>query len=242
MVSIKHTLKKIIPKKYYPRIVQLYLKYRYLFYLGSKFECPFCRKKFRKFLPTGFRFPILKEKKVIGGGYRHNAVCPYCYSTDRERLIYLYLKFKTNLFTTNKKIKLLHVAPERNLQNVLSSHPNIDYISADLSSPLAMIKMDITNIPYKDNFFDIIICNHVLEHVQNDYKAMSELHRVLKPGGWAILQVPISPILEKTYEDPTITDPRKREELFGQGDHVRLYEKTTRTDLNQQDFVLNYLD
>ena len=105
------------------------------------------------------------------------------------------------------------------------AHPNIDYLSADLNSPSAMVKMDITNIKYEDNSFDVIICNHVLEHIPDDRKAMSELYRVLKPGGWAILQVPISLLLNKTYEDPTVTTPEEREKVFGQSDHVRIYAK-----------------
>jgi ubiquinone/menaquinone biosynthesis C-methylase UbiE len=103
------------------------------------------------------------------------------------------------------------------------SCPSIDYRSADISSPLAMDKVDIAKFKYEDNSFDVIICCHVLEHVPDDRKAMSELYRVLKPGGWAILQVPISLSLEKTYEDPTVATPKERERAFGQCDHFRIY-------------------
>lgn len=228
--KVKSLIERIVPKKYLPLIVDLYYKSGYFFsflYIGTEFECPFCRGHFRKFLPGGLNFPVLKEKNVVGGGYRVNAICPRCYSFDRERLIYLYIKNKTNLFKKRqKKLKVLHVAPERNLQQVFMSYPEvIDYLSIDLSSPLAMVKMDITSIKYEDNSFDVIICNHVLEHIPNDQKAMSELYRVLKPGGFAILQVPISLSLEKTYEDPTVTTPEEREKVFGQSNHVRIYAK-----------------
>jgi len=102
---------------------------------------------------------------------------------------------------------------------------NIDYLTADLNPEQVMVKMDITAIQYPDKTFDAILCNHVLEHIPDDRKAMSELHRVLKPGGWAILQVPVSKVLEQTYEDSTITSPQEREKHFGQKDHVRIYGK-----------------
>jgi len=179
----------------------------------------------------------LKEKNVVGGGYRLNSTCPRCSSSDRERLIYLYLKNKTELFY--KDIKVLHVAPERNLQRVLMAHPNIDYLCADLDSAFTMVKMDITNIKYENNFFDVIICNHVLEHIINDRIAMSELYRVLKPGGWAILQVPLSLSLNKTYEDPKVTTPEEREKVFGQKDHVRIYAKDYKDRLEKIGFIVD---
>jgi predicted SAM-dependent methyltransferase len=100
---------------------------------------------------------------------------------------------------------------------------NLDYVSADINSPLAMVKMDITNIPCEDNSFDTILCSHVLEHVMDDQKAMRELFRVLKPEGWAILQVPIDCERDKTFEDPNIVSPEDREKFFGLSDHVRVY-------------------
>ncbi|MBE0446813.1 MAG: methyltransferase domain-containing protein [Actinobacteria bacterium] len=208
----------------------------FLPYIGTEFECPLCGSSFRKFLPNGLDLPVLKEKDIVGAGYRLNTLCPRCHSSERERLIYLYLRDNTNLFHEN--LKLLHIAPEKSLSRVLTTYRNIDYLSADLNSPRAMIKMDITDIKHADNLFDVIICNHVLEHIPNDRKAMSELYRVLKPGGWAILQVPISLSLNKTYEDPAITSPEEREKMFGQSDHVRIYAKDYKDRLEKAGFSI----
>ena len=185
------------------------------------YKCPICNSHLKKLYPFGLKIPVLTKKKVIGGGYRLNALCPVCYSTDRERLAYLYLSKKTNIFT--EVAKLLHVAPEPGLSKIIKKHSNIDYLTADISSDDVMVKMDITEINFPDKTFDIIICNHVLEHIVDDRKAMRELFRVLKPGGWGILQVPMSLSIERTYEDYSITDPAEREQAFGQSDHVRIY-------------------
>ena len=225
--KLKLTIKKILPRKYSSLFFDIISKVKYLLnyykYFGNKKKCPFCQKHFRKFISGGYKNLVLKEKKVIGGYFRENVFCPYCHSSDRERLVYLYLLNKTDLFS--KKYKLLHIAPEQNLQKKILSHSNINYISADLDSPLAMIKMDVTNIGFADNTFDVIICNHVLEHIINDQKAIAEFYRVLKPNGWAILQVPISMSLKKTYEDYSVNLPKQKEKTFGQRDHVRIYAK-----------------
>jgi SAM-dependent methyltransferase len=115
------------------------------------------------------------------------------------------------------------VAPERGLSHIILKHQNIEYITADLMADNVMVQMDITDIEYPSDTFDVIICNHVLEHVVDDKKAMSELYRVMKPGGWGILQVPIALALTETYEDEAVTEPLEREALFGQADHVRIY-------------------
>jgi SAM-dependent methyltransferase len=151
---------------------------------------------------------------------RPQALCPVCGALDRHRLTYLYFIQETNLFNGDKKT-LLHVAPESQLSRLFQEADYINYLSADLSSPSAMVKMDITDIHYPDCSFDVIYCSHVLEHVSDDRRAMRELHRVLKADGWAILQVPISG--DTTFEDPTITNPDIREQLFRQNDHLRQY-------------------
>lgn len=151
-----------------------------------------------------------------------NVICPYCNSQPRHRSLTLLLKQKSNL-DLNKPIKMLHIAPEASLRKLFDSKDNIEYITADLNNPGVDVKMDITQIPYDNNTFDIIICNHVLEHILDDRQAMRELLRVLKPNGWASLQVPIAYHQEKTFEDVTIQSPEDRLRYFGQEDHVRWY-------------------
>ncbi len=172
--------------------------------------CPCCNSYFCKFLPFGVKTNL-----------RANARCPVCGSLERLRLLWLYLKNKTNLYAAD--LRVLHFAPEYILHKKLKSMPNIDYISADLSSSLAMVKTDITDILFTDNSFDVIICSHVLEHISDDRRAMRELYRVLKPGGWAVLQVPIDTNRNVTFEDPEIVTPEDRHRNFGNYDHVRLY-------------------
>jgi SAM-dependent methyltransferase len=216
--ALKALLKMMIPVKFRPRLRATYER---VSYFGFRYKCPLCNSRLKTFLPFGFTFPVLKAKKVVGGGYRQNALCPICGSLDRERLLYLYLLHKTDIFEKPKK--LLHVAPEARLTARLRAKADIDYLTADISSKDVMVEMDITDIRFPDESFDAIICNHVLEHIIDDGKAMSELYRILKPGGWAILQVPLSLTLKNTYEDFSITTSTAREEAFGQADHVRVY-------------------
>ena len=221
---------KTIPRKQLQLISHYVLKILAVFYIGNQVECPVCMHSFRKFLPYG---------RIS----RSNALCPNCLSLERHRLLWLFLNDKTDFFTT--KAKMLHVAPELCYIKRFESLPKLEYLTADLESPLAKMKMDIHDIPFPENSFDIIFCNHVLEHVQDDKKVMSEILRVLKPGGWAILQVPIFlPLIQKTFEDPTIIDPQKRAELFGQDDHVRVYGKdyadrirSTGFEVIEEDFI-----
>ena len=190
-------------------------------YYGWRYQCPLCGGHVRKFLPSGLKIPVLAEKKVVGGGYRLNARCPICASSDRERLVYLYLSRKTDIF--HAKARLLHVAPEYALTRMLKRYSNIDYVTADLNAKNVMVTMDITHIDEPDGSFDAVLCNHVLEHIVDDGAAMRELHRILRPGGWGILQVPLSLSLGQTYEDDSVTTASERERAFGQSDHVRIY-------------------
>lgn len=118
---------------------------------------------------------------------------------------------------------MLHVAPEQPFIKRFKKIPTLDYTTADLVSPIADVKMDIQDIPFQDNTFDIVMCNHVMEHIPDEHKAITEVYRVLKKDGWAILQVPINTAFETTYEDPAITDPKEREKHFGQYDHIRFH-------------------
>ncbi|MCF0207056.1 MAG: class I SAM-dependent methyltransferase, partial [Bacteroidales bacterium] len=167
---------------------------------------PVCGKRFRKFLP-------------YGNSGADNRMCPKCLSLERHRLMWLYWTQYSDFFKSSKKV--LHIAPEQPFVKRFKKAANIDYTTADLVSPLADLHFDVMNIPLEDNSYDYVICNHVLEHVEDDIVAMREIHRVLKTGGEAILQVPINPKFETTYEDKSITDPLEREKHFGQYDHLR---------------------
>lgn len=203
---------RFIPRKYLQHFTGVGLKMLGLFYAGNQVQCPICEKTYRQFLPYGRINP------------RPNALCPNCLSLERHRLIWLYLTAKTDFFS--KRLHVLHIAPEPCFMSRFEKQHGETYITADIESPLAKVKMDIHQIPFEENRFDVVLCNHVLEHVANDIKAMSEIRRVLKPGGWAILQVPFfSPVPETTLEDSSITDPRERERVFGQDDHVRKFGK-----------------
>lgn len=200
---------KRIPRKYLQLFSHFVLRVMSLFYRGNKVQCPICEAQFRKFLPYG---------RVS----RENALCPSCLSLERHRLLWLFLKKETNFFEA--PLKMLHIAPELCFIDRFEALDNLDYTTADIESPLAKVKMDIHDIPFQAESFDVIFCNHVLEHVRDDHRAMTEMRRVLKPGGWAILQIPIfHPLKATTYEDASITDPKAREKAFGQDDHVRMY-------------------
>ena len=201
---VKRLLKKIIPPEAALQVRKI--KGRIL-YRGNKVYCPVCDYRSSKFL-------------TIPGHTR--LICPVCYSLQRHRLLSLYWQEATKLFDAPVK-RLLHIAPEPCFYNLFRKHPQIDYHSADLDSIWANIKADVTELPFEDSSFDVIICNHVLEHVPDDRKAMSEFYRVLAPGGWATLQVPV--VRETTFEDENVTTPAERLAVFGQADHVRIYGK-----------------
>jgi len=212
MKNIIAFLIRFVPRKYLQRFSGVGLKALGIFYYGNNVACPICKSQYRKFLPYGRINP------------RPNALCPSCLSLERHRLIWLYLQEKTNFFS--KQLDVLHIAPEPCFIDRFEKQHHDKYITADIESPLAKVKMDIHQIPFPENRFDVVLCNHVLEHVQDDIKAMSEIRRVLKPGGWAILQIPFfSPVPDVTFEDNSITNPREREKIFGQDDHVRLFGK-----------------
>lgn len=178
------------------------------FYRGHHMYCPVDKRAYRKFLPYGRIHP------------RPNALCPGSLTLERHRLMWLYLQEKTDFF--KKQYKVLHIAPEICFIPVFEKMDNLEYVTADLDSPWAQIQMDLHHVPFADNTFDVAFCNHVMEHVDDDIRCMSELHRVLKPGGWAIIQSPVYD-MPKTYENPLLTHPVEREIAFGQSDHVRKY-------------------
>lgn len=176
---------------------------------GSKYTDPIDGSSFRKFLPYGY------------GNQRENVLSPSTLSLERHRLLWLYLKNKTDFFS--RPLKVLHFAPEQAFYKRFRNLSNLDYTTTDLNSPLADVKADICDLPFENESFDFILCNHVLEHIPDDTKAMQELYRILKPGGTAILQIPQELDRVKTFQDDSITDPKERAKIFGQYDHVRVY-------------------
>ncbi len=181
----------------------------YLFFKGNRFTDPIDGKSYRKFLPYGY------------GKQRLNALSPGTLSLERHRQMWLYLQRETDFFSA--PLKVLHIAPEQEFLRRFKKLPNLDYISADLFSPIVDVKADLLDLPFEDNSFDVVFCNHVLEHIEDDHQAMRELYRVLRTGGWGIVQVPLRNANQETYEDFTIADPKERQKHFGQYDHVRWY-------------------
>jgi predicted SAM-dependent methyltransferase len=181
------------------------------FLKGNTFTDPIDGKSFRMFLPYGY------------GNQRNNVLSPSSLSLERHRLLWLYLQNETDFFISKEKKKILHFAPEQAFYKLFRNQKNLDYTTTDLLSPLADVKADICNLPFQDNQYDVILCNHVLEHIPDDTKAMQELYRVLKPGGMSILQIPQDLTRKTTFTDDTIIDQKERAKIFGQYDHVRIY-------------------
>ena len=178
---------------------------------GTTFTDPIDGKSFKMFLPYGY------------GNQRNNVLSPSTLSLERHRLLWLYLNSETDFFTSTEKKKVLHFAPEQAFYKLFRNQKNINYTTTDLFSPLADVKADICNLPFQDNYYDVILCNHVLEHIPNDTKAMQELYRVLKPGGMGIFQIPQDLSRTTTFSDDSITNQKERAAIFGQYDHVRIY-------------------
>jgi SAM-dependent methyltransferase len=195
-------------------------------YYGRRHRCPVCHSRVRRYLPEGIEAPVLRELEVVGGERRARASCPVCCAGTRTRLVWLYLQRVSGLL--QRPARVLHVAPEPGLHRRLSAAPNLDYRSGDLDParyPFApeMRRLDLTALPQPDGYFDAVLANHVLEHVERDDRAMSEVLRVLRPGGLALLQVPIALRLATTREDPGVRTPEQRLRVYGQRDHLRLY-------------------
>ena len=199
----------IIPRPLLIRLSYIVRPILGFFLKGKTFTDPIDGKSFKTFLPYGY------------GKQRNNVLSPSTLSLERHRLLWLYLKNETEFFS--KKLKVLHFAPEQAFYKRFKSMSNLNYVTTDLNSPLADVKADICNLPFNDNEFDVILCNHVLEHIPDDTKAMQELYRILKVSGMGIFQIPQDLNRKITFEDDTITDKKERAKIFGQYDHVRVY-------------------
>lgn len=195
---------------------------------GTKHVDPIDGKKFKSFLPYGYENP------------RENVLAPATLSLERHRLLWLYLKNETDFFTANHKV--LHFAPEQAFYKRFRKLKNLYYTTTDLNSPLADVQADICQLPFEDDSYDVIFCNHVLEHIPDDTKAMQELYRVLKPGGWGIFQIPQDLKRATTFEDDSITDKKERAKIFGQYDHVRIYGRDYFDKLRSIGFKVDEID
>ena len=193
---------------------------RPLIHYGWSVECPCCGQRYREFLPHGR--PV-----------RRNALCRRCDGVERHRLLALYLRDRTDIFS--RPMRVLHFASEPCIRNLLTHQPNVKLVTTDLEGP-SDLRMDITKIALRDGAVDAILCIHVLEHIPDDRAALRELYRILAPGGWAILQVPLDTSRATTFEDPRITAPAERRKHFGQEDHVRMYGTDYQTRLGDAGF------
>ncbi len=191
-------------------LLEILLTLRSVFFLGTKYTCPCCGWHVRAFTDNGAMF---RERSL--------SYCPRCNSKARHRRIWLFLEEKTNLLS--ERLHLFEVSPKYCFSRRFKAMPNLNYFGADLKwRPHISARMDLTALPIRSETFDATICVHVLEEIVDDRTAMSELYRVLKPGGWAIITVPTR-MDQLTYEDPAITAPEERQRAFGETAHVRIY-------------------
>ncbi|TDQ30719.1 class I SAM-dependent methyltransferase [Zeaxanthinibacter enoshimensis] len=218
----------VIPRPWLIKLSYLVKPFMAVWLRGSRYMDPIDGKRFRSFLPYGYEHP------------RENVLSPSTLSLERHRLLWLYLKEETDFFSA--PLKVLHFAPEQAFYKRFRKLDNLEYTTTDLNSPLADVKADICNLPFDSDSFDVILCNHVLEHIPDDKKAIGELYRVMKKGGWGVFQVPQKLDLEKTFEDPTITDKAERAKIFGQYDHVRVYGRDYFDILRQAGFKVSEID
>jgi SAM-dependent methyltransferase len=197
---------------------------------GDRYTCPICGVHLRAFKPIWrsywihcqqyeyARSPLEMETFNVGA-----FSCPACNAFDRERIIALYLEQAFRTLDPQRQYRLIEFAPAHALHRMIRRHRFIAYRSADLMSNSVDDRVDLTDCPYPDASVDMFLCSHVLEHITDDRKAMRELHRVLTPGGFGIVLVPLFPGVDETHEDPAVTSVEERARHFGAGDHVRQY-------------------
>lgn len=234
---MKHLIKLIlnlIPRPVLQRVAEWIVPVVGLLYLGKGKQCPLCGCQRRKFLPYGYVTP------------RENALCPNCLSLERHRLLWLWLVRESDIGRGAMALpKMLHIAPEvalmRKFKKMYASTPD-RYVTADLESPLADMHFDVQQIPLEAESFDAVICNHIMEHVEDDGKALRELYRILRRGGWGVILSPVELEREKTFEDDTITDPAERTRIFGQYDHRRIYGRDYAARLSEAGFEVYDID
>jgi len=234
MKSIFKYVLNLIPRPILIRLSYVARPILAFFLRGKTFTDPIDGKSFKSLLPYGY------------GNQRDNVLSPSTLSLERHRLLWLYLQNETDFFSTEirsgGKKSVLHFAPEQCFLKRFQKLNHIEYTTTDLNSPIADVKADICNLPFRDNSYDIILCNHVLEHIPDDKKAMQELFRIMKPGGYGIFQIPQDLNRETTFEDDRITDKKQRAKIFGQYDHVRVYGRDYFNKLRQVGFKVEEVD
>jgi hypothetical protein len=222
-------LLNMVPRGVLQRLAGWLIPLAGVFYAGRGVECPLCGARYRRFMPYGYVT------------VRRNALCPRCLALERHRLLWLWLSRETDLLQSAPRF--LHIAPEVCLMKKFEKIiPSGNYITADLESPLAQVKMDVQNIPFPDGSFDVIFCNHVLEHVEDDRRAMREMWRVMRPGGWGVMLSPVDTARHTTFEDDTVVDRAERTRLFGQYDHRRVYGLDYADRLREAGFTVEEVD
>ena len=220
---------KFLPRKFLIKYSFLITPILRIIFHGKKYTDPIDDSNYSKFLSYGY--------KTV----RKNALCPGTLSLERHRLLWLYLDRETDFLNSN--LKVLHVAPEQVFYKKFKKLKNWEYFTFDLNSPIADIKGDLTSTNFKDESFDLIICNHVLEHIEDDKSALNEIYRILKYKGISILQVPMNVKRKNTFEDSSIKSKNQREKYFGQYDHVREYGLDFKDRVEQAGFkveMINY--
>jgi hypothetical protein len=223
-------LLKIFPRPLLHRLSRVALRFAPVVFRGNRLTDPIDGRSYRTFFEYGY----------TGATRRKDALCPGTLSLERHRLIWLWLQRKTDFFS--QPARMLHVAPEYCFMERFKALKHLKVTTADIESPWADVKMDLHDIPFPDATFDVVFCNHVLEHVTDDRRCMREIYRVLKPGGWALLQSPVDIQATTTDEDPTVTDPLERERRFGQYDHVRKYGRDYADRLKEAGFLVETVD
>jgi SAM-dependent methyltransferase len=195
-----------------------------LLYRGDRLECPCCGGRFRAFRPRSGR---------------PDARCPGCNSFERHRVLWLWMRDEVRLF--DERLTVLHIAPEEVLESRMRALPNLEYTGGGLFPQGEQVRVDVTDMPFADGTFDLVICNHVLDEVPDDRLALREIYRVLRPGGRLVTQTPVHLDRESTFEDPSLS-PEERRHVFHTQDDVRMYGRDFAERLAEPGFDVTRID